>query len=208
MITCDSNCRDWIKIALSGLTIVSVLVAYLALRTNKKKISSDRIKDQDKEYLAQVERSLEWAYLALTDSGENIPARPDRLNWLASARYVLRAQRISSKISSTVYRTILDQVEDHWRQKFYVALDDPSLLNWTYYGDQSKPEWPENIEISSALVVVDFSNWKTGVQDPTDEVDRDKLMKSGGGLKGRQGHGLEDYIDRLNEIKSQRESSR
>ena len=201
MMICDENCRDWLKIGLSCLTLASIFLAYLSLRSNKQKIASNKIKDQDKEYLTQVERSFEWAYLALTDGGNATPPRADRLNWLASARYILRAQDIASKIASDVYKTVLEQVEDHWRQKFYMALDDPSLLNPAYFADSKNQNWPENIEISSALVVVDFSNWKSGVQDPTNAVDREALMKAGGGLKGGAGRGLEGYIVQLHKLK-------
>ena len=204
MIICGEVCRDWIKVSLSGLALLSIILAYFSLRSTKQKFESDKIRDQDKEYLVQVERSFEWAYSTLTDDGTATPPRADRLNWLASARYILRAQGIASKIVTPVYKLVLEQVEDHWRQRFYLALDDPSLLSSTYFAGGLNSAWPENIEISSALVVVNFSNWKTGVQDPTDTVDRKALMEDAGGLQSHAGRGLCDYIDKLYSIKRMR----
>lgn len=197
VMTCGADCRDWLKVALAAVAIASVAIAYLSLRVSRRKLDDDRLKDQDKEYVAQVERSFEWAFEALTDGDTSKPPRADRLNWLASARYLLRAQDIASQIKTPVYRAILDQIEDHWRQRFYRALDHLVLATDAYFAATDATKWPENIEISSALVVVDFSNWKAGTADPTDRVDRSALMESGAGIQGKAGIGLKRYIQRV-----------
>lgn len=197
---------DWIEIArlsLSALTLASAVIAYLAYRANVRKQNDDRIRERDKELLLQTQKSMEWAYAALTEDGKNNPPEADRLNWLTAARHLLRAKKLASKIENSTYRTLHDEIEEYWRHKFYLALSHESLRKWLYYADHKHPNWPENIEIDSALVVIDFSNWKNGVPDPTDEVDRDALIAAGA-LQGGPGTGVRDYIARFEEIKAER----
>lgn len=197
------------KFAVSTLTLVSIVIAYRGYKTNVQKLSEDKVRDRDKELLAQTQKSLEWAYAVLTDDGKTIPPKPDRLNWLTAARHLLRAKKLAGRIEYATYRTVYEEVEEYWRQKFHAALSHPHLRNWTYYADRTKPEWPENIEITSALVIVDFSNWKEGTPDPTDEVDRIDLIKNRSGLKGPYaGQGLESYLVQFEKIKAQRNTGR
>ncbi|MDP2265523.1 MAG: hypothetical protein Q8J70_03130 [Thiobacillus sp.] len=191
------------KLLLQFATLLSIVIAYRAYRSNVKKNEQDRERDRDKELVGQLKNSLRWAYDVLTNVGREIPPKPDRINWLTSARHLLRAGDIAGQISSSTYRKIADEVEEYWRTKFYLALSDEALRKWIYFADQSQPEWPENIEISSALVIIDFSNWKADAVDPTDYVDRSALKKRGG-LKGGAGRGLESYLCRFEEIKAQR----
>lgn len=193
---------EWLKVIISLATFGSILVASLAYRANLKKIAEDRERDRDKELLVQVQRSLEWAYNVLTEESQRIPPEPNRLNWLTCARHLLRSRKIADQISGLTYRTVYAEIEEYWRHRFFVALSHDRLRNWNYYADSSKPQWPENIEISSALVVVDFSNWRQGATDPTDEVDRDDIIKNGGGVKGGSaGRGLKGYITHLQRIR-------
>lgn len=202
------NWFEWLKVAVSLVTFGSIVVAYLAYKANLTKIEEDRVRDRDKELLAQVKNSFEWAYDVLTDKAAHIPPEANRLNWLTCARHLLRAENLVKRIASPTYKTVYAEVEEYWRHKFYMALSHDSLRNWSYYSDSGKPDWPENIEISSALVIVDFSNWKEGAADPTDDVDREALIKTGCGIKGDSaGRGLEGYIVRLNRIQDQRNAS-
>lgn len=202
------NWFEWLKVVVSLATLGSIVVAYLAYKANLTKIEEDRVRDHDKELLAQVKNSFEWAYDVLTDKATHIPPEANRLNWLTCARHLLRAKNLVKRIASPIYKTVYAELEEYWRHKFYMALSDDSLRNWSYYWDSGKPDWPENIEISSALVIVDFSNWKEGAADPIGDVDREALIKTGGGIKGGSaGRGLEEYIVRLNQIRDQRNAS-
>lgn len=208
MISCSGNCIEWIRIGISALTLISIVIALLAYLANRKKINEDRERERDKEYASQFQRSLEWSYNALTDGGQTIPPRADRLNWLTAARHILRARKIQDQIKYPTYRTISDEIEEYWRHKFYLALSDVSLRNWHYFIRKDFPAWPENIEISSALVIVDFSNWKDGALDPTDAVDRSYLMTQGAGVKGGNvGYGLRTYIQHLEDLRTSREAN-
>ncbi len=202
------NWFEWLKVAVSFATFGSIVVAYLAYKANLAKIEEDRVRDRDKELLAQVKNSFAWAYDVLTDAAKHNPPEASRLNWLTCARHLLRAEKLVKQISSPTYRTVYAEIEEYWRHKFYMTLSHNSLRSWSYYANAAQPEWPENIEISSALVIVDFSNWKTGTTDPTDDVDRDALIKTGAGIKGGSAwRGLEGYIVRLNQIRDQNNAS-
>lgn len=198
---------SWIeilKLSISALTLVSIGIAYLAYRTNLQKQREDRVRDSDKELLAQAQKSLQWAYDVLTEQGEHIPPRADRLNWLTSARHLLRQKKIAKRITSETYRIVYAEVEEYWRHRFYTALDHPSLLSRGYFANLENPHWPENLEISSALVIVDFSGWNKANADPTDEVDRDALLKSDALRGGNAGRGLRSYVAWIQEEKARR----
>jgi len=154
------------------VTLLLIFIAYLSYKANVQKSNDDRDRDHDKELLAQARTSLQWAYNALTDDGATIPPRADRLNWLTSARHLLRTKTLADRIKNSTYRTIYDEIEEYWRGKFYGALSHDALRLWTYYADEAKPHWPEKIEITSALIIIDFLNWKKGAPDPTDAADR------------------------------------
>lgn len=201
MLICPTNCIEWIKIAISGLTLVSIVIAFLTYLANLDKINDDRIRERDKEYVSQFKTSLEWSFNSLTANETITPPRADRLNWLTAARHILRSKKLRGSITHPTYVTIADEIEEFWRHKFYLALTDPSLHDWHYFMDKDMPAWPENIEITSALVVIDFSNWKDGMTDPTDSVDREALMNHGAGLAGNAGRGLKTYINYLKNLK-------
>lgn len=205
MIACSADCIEWIKIGISALTPVSIFLAFLAYRANLKKIRDDKTRERDREYVTQFQKSLEWSFNSLTDDGRSMPPMADRLNWLTAARHILRAKKIASQIAHPTYKTIADEFEEYWRHKFYMALADPALRDWHYFIDKEAPAWPENIEIRSALVIMDFSNWKDGTPDPTDAVDRENFIKHVSGIKGSiAGRSLETYINHLEKLKAPR----
>lgn len=198
---------DFLKTAISALTLVSIAIAYLAYRANVQKQQEDRIKDSDRELLAQAQKSLQWAYETLTDQGQHVPPRPDRLNWLTAARHILRQKKIANRINSETYRIVYAEIEEYWRHRFYRALDHSSLLSRGYFADLDNAFWPENLEISSAVVIVGFSGWNTKNADPTDEVDREELLKSDAMKGGHAARGLRSYVDWLQEVKANRKAA-
>lgn len=192
-----------LKIALSGLTLASIIIAYLGYRVSRSKQNEDRVRERDKELLAQAQKSMQWAYDVLTANGSNIPPLPDRLNWLTAARHLLRGQKIAQQISGETYKTVYAELEEYWRHKFSLALADPCFLHESYYSRPEGSMWHENIEISSALVVVDFSKWRKTAVDPIDEVDRSDYIKNRSVLAGHAGRGLEAYMARLGKIRGE-----
>lgn len=197
------NWIEGVKLGVSCLTLISIVIAYLAYRANVRKQNEDRERDKDKELAAQAQKSIQWAFEVLVGNDNGNPPPADRLNWLTSARHLIRASKLASQITYPTYRTIYDEVEEYWRHRFYTVLSHDALRQWTYYADQKNSAWPENIEITSALVVLGFANWKDGTPDPTDEANREKLIASGA-LKSRPGRGLESYMVRIEEARNRK----
>jgi hypothetical protein len=195
------------QLVVSSLTLVSVFVAFLAYRASLRKQEEDRVREADRELLGQAQNSLEWAYDSLTDKGASSPPRPDRLNWLTSARHLLRHSKIAKRIQSDTYKIVHAEHEEYWRHRFYLVLNHNSLLSSGYYENSETQPWPENIEVSSALVVISFSNWPKEHKDPTDEVDRAAILNDTEALKGRAGRGLRAYAARLAEAKAKMNAS-
>ena len=185
------------KVVVSALTPLSIYVAYKAYKANLDKQKDDRIRDADKELLIQAQKSLECAYNALTDTGKSIPPKASRLNWLTCARHLLRHKKLAERIQSETYKVVHAEHEEFWRHQFYLALDQGDLANERYFTLTNENPWPENIEVTSALVVIAFSNWRTNQKDPTDDIDRGKILADKEALKGFAGRGLRSYIELL-----------
>lgn len=134
------NWFEWLKVAVSFATFVSIIVAYLAYKANLTKVEEDRARDRDKELLTQARSSFEWAYAILTDESTHIPPEANRLNWLTCARHLLRPEKLVNQISSSTYKTVCAEIEEYWRHKFYMALSHDSLCSWTYFSDTARSE--------------------------------------------------------------------
>lgn len=195
------------KLAVAAFTVFSISVAYKAYRSNLRKQDEDRIRDADKELVIQAQKSLEWAYNALTDEGRTIPPEASRLNWLTSARHLLRHRRIADRIKGEIYRIVHAEHEEFWRHRFYLALDDNALAATGYFTTNNGEPWPEKISLSSALIVVQFANWPVGLKDPTDEVDQESILNDKHALVGRAGRGVRAYARRLEEARKSRAAS-
>ncbi len=187
----------------SGLTLVTAFIAYLTYRANLRQQEENRIRKEDKELTKQARASLEWAYNVLTANGSQIPPASDRTNWLTSARHLLRQEKIAAQIQSQIYKTVQAEHEDFWRHRFYTALQHDALSNSSYWSSDDE-EYPEQIELTSALVVVRFSNWRPGLTDPTDEVDREEILQDRAALAGRAGRSLRAYSALLSQAAERR----
>lgn len=196
------------KITLGVLALISIVIAYLSYRTSLKKLNDDRVREIDKELLAQAKQSLQWAYDVLTEGGCSVPPPADRLNWLTCARHLCRARNISRNISGPTYKIVYAEIEEYWRNKFYMSLQHKDLRNRRYFEDASNAEWPENIEVTSVAVIVDFATWSKAAVDPLDSVTCEDLLNSDSGFRAvAAGRGLESYIAHFEEIMAQRRHS-
>ena len=165
-----TNWIEPLKLVISIITLASIAIAFFSYRTNTKKINEDRVRDRDKELILQTQKSLQWAYDVLTENGKNLPPEPNRLNWLTSARHIMRAEKLSSQIASATYKTISKEIEEFWRHQFYIALNHKSLAQWTYFSNNKSLLSPENIEPRSILIIAKFCEWKEDQEDPIDSV--------------------------------------
>lgn len=128
---------------------------------------------RDKEIIQQLTLILERAYSILTDQGKNTaPPPPDRLNWLTSARLLLRYKKLKLSLSTDVYKTICDEQEEYWRYKFYLLIKDQSNYSNSFFGSSSGiGSINSNIAPKSALVVFNFASWNKERQDPLETMD-------------------------------------
>jgi hypothetical protein len=84
------------------------------------KYFKDRNYADDKELLEQLKQSMGLAYEAIvTESGAptNIPLR-----WHTSARHIVRYRQLKSSLKTKLYKTLCDEQEEYWRERFYALL--------------------------------------------------------------------------------------
>ncbi|MCD4721818.1 MAG: hypothetical protein K8S13_18460 [Desulfobacula sp.] len=63
----------------------------------------------------------------------------------------------------------------------------------------------ENIEIKSALIVINFKQWNPETSDPIEKVKEEQYIEDGYTLNGQ--HGLKEYIKILERERNQRNNS-
>ncbi|WP_410474517.1 hypothetical protein [Guyparkeria sp. TX1] len=188
----------------SGLTLLSIAVAYLSYRASKKKQEADNRVKRDKEIADQASLSLRWAYDVLSDGAdENSAPLANRLSWLTSARHLIRYRWLRASIKTETQAVILAEQEEYWRHRFYVLLDHPELKSKQYYMNERDPLWPEKIDPTSALVIADFSNWPKEATDPLDKINRADLVNNGSPFGGNIGKGVIEYTKELNKSRAQ-----
>lgn len=186
----------------AGFALAGVAVsASLARRT----FVAERQWSKDEKFSEQIQKSFQWAYDVLTDDGKTVPPSADRLKWLTSARHLLRAQKLMKQVKTEEWKTIIEDHEEFWRHKFFMALEHQELISWGYFsGGRGRHMLMENIEITSAMVIVDFGNWRKGRPDPTDDVNREELIANGNPYSGFAGRGLEAYVRVLQQQRAAR----
>jgi len=166
----------------------------ISIENTRRSTDEERSRNQDRELLEQVLNSYSWAYDAFVTGSGQFGLEANRLNWLTTARHLVRAQKLAEQIASTTYQTIQRENEEYWRTKFYVQADIEALLHPNFYfelGDQERP-----IDFRSAIVIADFLAWKDDVGDPIDEVDAHEVMLKPGFRGSKLGRGIEKFIVR------------
>lgn len=179
----------------SGFTLLSVCIAYVALKENIAKANQDRDTAHDKEILGQASTSLEWSYNSLTQGNQGTPV-PDRLNWLTAARHIQRYYKLKAMLKTDTYKLLNEENEEHWRHAFFKLLDDRAMAKSDYFTNNRPYEWPENIELTSAMIVSEFSQWNNDTEDPVDEASREYLIDHGA-FNGTFGKGLQSYYIKI-----------
>lgn len=130
------------------------------------------------EILAQASTSLEYAFNALTASGAKIPPEQNRLNWLTTARHLVRFWALKGRLTG-IQLEICAEREEFWRHQFYLCLR-PLELKFGYFdpvpgfGSEARDA---TIDTKSALVVLSFAEWPKGLQDPLDSVSVKELLR-------------------------------
>jgi len=165
----------WNTLAAFGSAIAAIAAVvgiFLTLHTFKK-TQHDK---QSDAILAQCEKSLEAAYDVLTGGGSSIPPERNRLNWLTSARHILRYKKLKQSLTGS-HLLICDEIEEFWRYRFYVAVEKLQD-NYSYYQAPvtPDPDMRSTIQSKSALVILAFSDWPENRIDPLAEVQAKSLF--------------------------------
>lgn len=169
-------------------------VAYTADQS-RRAYKEEQQRNHDAEYLPQIKKSYEWAYLTLTVDGINGLRESRRIAWLTAARHLRRAEALARSIQTPVFQTIQSEEEEYWQHKFYLALSQPLLSKASFFGDWENAHDNARIEPTSAAVVAAFSRWKEDAKDPLADIDIGELLERDGviGLTGPS-RGLDKYI--------------
>lgn len=172
--------EEW-RTIFSGFTLISVVFVILNYWLSRKKTKQDLELAQDKEICEQAILAVERAYSSLTTGKEKYEI-PDanRLNWLTSSRQLLRFKELKSELKTNLYRLVCSEHEEHWKHEFYLTLNHKDFLCPSYFESN-------DIELTSALVVINFKQWAPGTKDPLDSIVVDELINDEYTLKGQYG---------------------
>ncbi|MDH3353251.1 MAG: hypothetical protein OEL87_02285 [Nanoarchaeota archaeon] len=195
-----------IRTVISAFTLISVFFVALNYFLARKKANQDAQFTKDKEICEQAIIALERAYntLAGRECNHSLPA-PSRINWLTSARQILRYKKLKSKLKTDLYKLVCSEHEEHWRHQFYLSLQHQDLDSAAYFKGTMFSFSSENIDPRSALIIVNFSTWNQENDDPLMDVDKNDLIHDDYTLNGQ--HGLEHYIIELQEEKLREEKA-
>lgn len=148
---------------------------WITVSTFKRTVA---IKEED-DLSKQALECLQIAYDVLTEGGRSIPPPRSRINWLTSARQLVRFQQLRDTLTGTA-RVIVDEAEVVWRHKFYMILRELELA-YGYFDPPQPDVIPKDadkiIHPKSALVVIAFSQWPDEVTDPLDDLSVQDLAK-------------------------------
>lgn len=176
------------------LTLIGLIIAWLTYRRNQNI-------HNDKMLLEQAILSLERAYDVLTDKKQSInPPNNNRLNWLTSARFILRYKKLKSSLKVDVYKTICEQQEEYWRHQFFLLTQDEKKYNIDYFSQNQQigfdhVNW---LNPKSLVVIFSFSKWNPKNPDPLDEINPSKYLDND--LLPKNHQDLKTYIDNYNEL--------
>lgn len=192
--------EEWNTI-FSGLTLFSVIFLALNYKLDKDKAKLEADLSKDKEICGQAEKAIERAYISLTgENGSKVPPEPSRLNWLTSARLIIKFNELKAQLNTDLYKLICSEHEAHWKHQFYLCLNHNELQSESYYqGNDMLPISSENIDLRSALIIANFTQWSPDLEDPILNVDKNKLINDGYTLNGR--FGIKEYINILDNEK-------
>lgn len=149
---------NWLAVAAFLVSIGSFVFTVL-------KNVKDRNYAKDKELLEQLKQSMRLAYEAVEDSN-GLPTNI-RTRWLTSARHIVRYRELKKSLKTQLYRTICDEQEEYWSNRFYTLLQ--GITKSSFFGSINSEEMEEEqIEPRSAALVYSMSVWPKDKPDPID----------------------------------------
>lgn len=182
----------------------------VALSTNmaRKAFVEERQWIRDEKFVEQVQRSFEWAYVALTDNVTQASPEPNSLRWERCARHLIRAKRIQSQVKTKELITVLDEYEEHWRYRFSEAMEFDTLEDPKYFEElNGGPKRSESETITSAMFISNFVNQKP---KPVAVIwmQRTVLEATGNYKRGKVGRGLTAYLLNAETLRKQERERR
>lgn len=188
--------EEIVKPVLETITAVGTVVALFAFIATIRKNRSDEEDQKQQVILDQCKQTLEWAYNALMPDPAAVVPEPNRLNWLTAARHIVAYQGLRKTINKQPHIRIADDFEEFWRHRFYLALSDVRLADPGYWSSQGAQLI--NIQTTSALVILSFSKWPEGRDDPIDMTDEQiDALKQRVGTVGGAARGLSGYMRQI-----------
>lgn len=165
---------------------VSAYFARTAINVNRK----DR---ESKNHMEQAVLALEHAYEALTNDGRSItPVESNRLNWLTAARHIESYKVLKQGVTERSHKAMIEDTEEYWRHRFYVALDMYRIHDVGYYAEKQVPKASE-LDVGSLIVVYGFASWPDDKDDILNKADFAGIVNS---HDIRQGNiGLTRYLE-------------
>jgi hypothetical protein len=145
-----------------------VLAALISMALTARRNTSE-------DFLTSATVLLERAYTTLAQLDELGRPRSNRMNWLASARFLRAAEGIASKISETSHEAIFREHREYWRARFFDLIfptidgfppdyysETPDLMALGYSSRNPRPPLSEK----SLAVLYRFVRWPEGFDDP------------------------------------------
>lgn len=148
------------------------------LEAQWKGIEQDKQTRDDEIYNRQAIQCLEEALTKLTKPNTSEIIR-DRVAWLESARLILSAKELSSRITSESMRTVYIASQRLIRSKFMTILDTkkcPQTLGAQFFdGPYSEQEikGSNRLEKRSVYTVYKFASWPSEEHDLINNVETD-----------------------------------
>lgn len=166
---------DYVGGVLSGpLAIVGFIALLLTIQQQRTFARDERNKANDLRYFESAQKCLMRAYQSIKPSDAGIPSSK-RLVWLTTARWILSADSISDKISSTspALKDAFELEAEYYRGLFSEFLK-PNEIHSVFsqksffVGDASING--AEIEERSVRVILDFMKWPDSKNDPLRHV--------------------------------------
>jgi hypothetical protein len=162
-----------VSVASFVISLVSLVVATIALFATWRKNVKDRQYANDKELVERLKQSLQLAYDSL--AMENGHPVNDRLRWLTAARHIARYRKLSDELRTALFKNICEEQEEYWRNRIYVLLGKIESSGF-YEAINTEQMVHETIEPRSAAIVHSFSVWKEGRVDPLDDMSFEDIV--------------------------------
>lgn len=171
--------RTWSVVGDAVFPLTDVKVASVAAVISVLAITWPLRYQKSAALLDQAVRALERAYNALTVDGSQIaPVPADRLGWLTAARNIETYKALKKKIRVGLHRRILEDHEEDWRHRFYVALQGHQFHQPSYYQEVAAPREhrTSGVEPHSAVIVHAFATWPKRRRDTLEYADFDDIF--------------------------------